>query len=102
MAGTSSELSREIRQTAGIKLVFERQHACSERFRCVAWFDWHARLAEDFAGVDFFDHEMNRAAVFALPRFEGAGVGVGAGKLWQQRWMDVDEPPGPRAHEVGG
>jgi hypothetical protein len=33
-------------------------------------------LAEDFASVHFFNDEMHGGAVFALPRFERALVGV--------------------------
>ena len=47
--------------------MFQLENARGKCFRCVAWRDRQLGLAEDFAGIYFFDDEMDRAAVLASP-----------------------------------
>src|SRR5262245_56516330 len=76
------------------------EHAVRQRLLRVARQHRHLRLRDGWAGIEIGRREMHRASVLFDPGCERLRVRLQAGKVREQRGVDVEHPPLPFGHEA--
>ena len=100
---------REPAQDCRVKPVFLHQHTGGQRRLIIAWQDRDNRLTQDRTGVEVRRHLMHGATGLPVTCGKGAGMGVQARIVRQERGVDVqhpalvprDEPRRQDPHEPG-
>lgn len=81
--------------------MFFRLHTLGQTTDVVALEHRYRPLSDNGACVHACIDEMDGASAFAGTGSQNVAVGVGSGKRWKQRGMDVEQPTFPACHKGG-